>query len=213
MENLNNFNKHGYCIVKSAISEELRDFVTQYALFDEQQDFDDREAGVYGPASGPVAHSKYADPAMETMMLNLQKIVEENIGFELYPTYSYYRVYRPGSSLKPHIDRPSCEISVTLCFNYSYDSETYQWPLFIEETPIVLEPGDMAIYRGCELTHWRGEFKNHDENAWHVQGFFHYVDINGPHKQYKFDTRPQIGIMREDLRKKTVNKSYITYTK
>jgi hypothetical protein len=210
MENLNNFNKHGYCIVKSAISEELRDFVTQYALFDEQQDFDDREAAV---STGPVAHSKYADPAMETMMLLLQKIVEENTGFELYPTYSYYRVYRPGSILKPHIDRQSCEISVTLCFNYSYDSKTYQWPLFIEETPVVLEPGDIAIYRGCELTHWRSEFKNSDENAWHVQGFFHYVDVNGPHKQYKFDTRPQIGIMREDLIKKTVNKSYITYTK
>jgi hypothetical protein len=210
MENLNNFNKHGYCIVKSAISEELRDFVTQYALFDEQQDFDDREAAV---STGPVAHSKYADPAMETMMLLLQKIVEENTGFELYPTYSYYRVYRPGSILKSHIDRQSCEISVTLCFNYSYDSKTYQWPLFIEETPVVLEPGDIAIYRGCELTHWRSEFKNSDENAWHVQGFFHYVDVNGPHKQYKFDTRPQIGIMREDLIKKTVNKSYITYTK
>jgi hypothetical protein len=212
MDNLNNFNKHGYCIVKSAISEELRDFVTQYALFDEQQDFDDRETGGSFAMQG-IAHSVYADPAMETMMLHLQKIVQENTGFELYPTYSYYRVYRPGNILKSHVDRPSCEISVTLCFNYSYDSNIYQWPIFIEGKSVVLEPGDMAIYRGCDLEHWRSEFKNHAEDAWHVQGFFHYVNVNGPYKQYKFDNRPQIGVIREDLRKKTVNKSYITYTK
>ena len=212
MDNLKNFNKHGYCVIKSAISEELRDFVTQYALFDEQQRFDDREANIHG-AQVPHAHSKYADPSMETMMLHLQKTVQENTGLKLHPTYSYYRVYRTGDILKPHIDRPSCEISVTLCFNYSYHSKTYQWPLFIEENPVILEPGDMAIYRGCDLKHWRSEFKSRDEDAWHVQGFFHYVDVNGTHKEYKFDTRPQIGVMREDLRKKTVNKSYITYTK
>jgi len=212
MDNLNNFNKHGYCVIKSAISEELRDFVTQYALFDEQQHFDDRETSSYD-WQVPIAHSRYADPAMETMMLHLQKIVQENTGLELYPTYSYYRVYRPGNILKAHLDRPSCEISVTLCFNYSYDSNTYQWPLFIEDNPVVLEPGDIAIYRGCELQHWRSEFKNHDENAWHVQGFFHYVNVNGPHKECKFDTRPQVGMMRENLKKRTVNKSYITYTK
>ena len=210
--NKENFNKHGYYVIKSAISEELRDFVTQYALFDEQQRFDDRENGVDEP-SVPVAHSRYADPAMETMMLHLQKIVQENTELNLYPTYSYYRVYRPGNILKPHIDRPSCEISVTLCFNYSYDSKTYQWPLFIDENPVILEPGDMVIYRGCDLKHWRSEFKHNDKDAWHVQGFFHYVNVNGPNKEYKFDTRPQIGMIREDLRKKTVNKSYITYTK
>ena len=211
-KNIKQFQQAGYCIIKSAVSKELRDFVTQYALFDEGQRFNDREIGVYEPEV-PIAHSVYADPAMETMMLHLRRIVQENTGFELYPTYSYYRVYRPGNILKPHIDRPSCEISVTLCFNYSYDSNTYQWPLFIEGNPVVLEPGDMAIYRGCDLEHWRSEFKNNDEDAWHVQGFFHYVNVNGPYKEYKFDTRPQLGIMREDLRKKTVNKSYITYTK
>jgi hypothetical protein len=39
MNHLDNFNKNGYCVIKSAISEELRDFVTQYALFDEPQNF------------------------------------------------------------------------------------------------------------------------------------------------------------------------------
>jgi hypothetical protein len=205
MNNQEQFKKLGYCVVKSAIDDNLRDFVTQYALFDEMQDFTP-ESRLLKRIQVPNAHSKYADPAMETMLLLLKEVLEKNTGLELHPTYSYYRVYRPGDELHVHQDREACEISATVCFNYSYD-ESFVWPLFIEGTPIQLNPGDMAIYKGCELGHWREKFSLGGDH-WQVQGFFHYVDANGPNADCKFDSRSSIG---EPPNITTSPKDYIQY--
>jgi hypothetical protein len=212
------FKKQGYCIVKSAISNELRDFVTQYSLFDEMQNFQPDNAQVIG------AHSKYGDPAMESMLLHLHKLMEENTGLTLYPTYSFYRVYRNGDELTKHRDRPSCEISCTVCFNYSYNDLEYTWPIFIDNSKVILNPGDLVIYRGCDLNHWREPF-DIDKDAWHVQGFFHYVNAEGPYADYKYDCRTTIGEINADLLKtkrlsdiktnctnENYSKSYIKYT-
>jgi hypothetical protein len=205
MTNQKIFKEKGYCIVKNAISDELRDFVTQYALFDEMQDFTPEGVG----RQVQNAHSKYADPTMEVMLLHLHKTMEENTGLSLFPTYSYYRVYRPGDDLKIHRDRPSCEISCTLCFNYSYDDTKYQWPIYMAGNKVNLSPGDMVIYRGCDLDHWREMF-DINEDVWHVQGFFHFVDQNGPFADYKYDKRNTIG---EKFSSNTsyINKPYIEY--
>lgn len=184
MKTLDEFQKKGYTVVKNVVSKELCDFVTQYALFNEMQDF------TAGDEQTPAAHSKYADPAMETTLLQLQATIEESTKLELYPTYSYFRVYRNKDELKPHLDRPSCEISVTLCFNYNY--QNYSWPIFMNGFPVVLEPGDLVIYRGLDVKHWRLPLSV-EEDVWHIQGFFHYVDVNGPHSEWKWDKRGSIG--------------------
>ena len=202
--NMEKFNEKGYCIVHSAISKELCDFITQYALFDEMQDFNSDKNQVIG------AHAKYADPAMETMLINLHETMEKNTGLKLFPTYSFYRVYRNDHVLKPHTDRPSCEISATMCFNYSY--ENYSWPIFMEGNEVILNPGDMVIYKGCDLKHWREPFKTNNLDDWHLQGFFHYVNVDGQYADYKFDKRNSIG---ENVKYRTqqnfVNKPYIQY--
>jgi len=187
------FIKNGYTVVRNAVSKELIDFVTQYALFDEMQDFTD-ESNKGNQV--PNAHSKYADPAMEAILLMVQPIIEKNTGLSLSPTYSYYRVYRNGNELKHHIDRPACEISCTLAFNYSYDDSKYRWPIFVGKEPIYLYPGDLAIYRGMELDHWR-EPLEYEESVWQVQAFLHYVDNNGPNAEWAFDKRPSIGFMEK----------------
>ena len=214
MENQKLFKEQGYVLIKNAIPAELRDFVTQYALFDEMQDFSPDGIQVEN------AHSKYADPAMETMLLYLHDAMEQNTGLKLYPTYSFYRVYRQDDELTIHRDRPSCEISATLCFNYSYNSENFEWPIFMDGKRVVLEPGDMVIYKGCELDHWREKFDCMEENSWHVQGFFHYVDQNGPYAEYKFDKREVIGELHKNNSQNQFNtyqqissKPYIQYTK
>ena len=207
------FKEKGYCIVKDAVSTELRDFVTQYALFDEMQTFSGK-----GDYQTPNAHYKYADPTTETLLLHLHETMEKNTGLKLFPTYSYYRIYRPGDELKIHKDRPSCEISSTLCFNYSYDDTQYQWPIYMEGNKVNLSPGDMAIYRGCELDHWRDVF-NIEEDVWHVQGFFHYVDQNGPYADWKYDKRDMIGnksipwSQLQNLENSNKEKSYVQYIK
>jgi len=181
------FDINGYVLVRDAISKDLCDFISQYALFDEIQDFTPDGMQV------PDAHSKYGDPAMESLLLKLQPLMEENTGLTLHPTYSYYRVYRNGDELKKHTDRESCEISCTLCFNYSYDSNEYNWPIFVDGHKLDLKPGDLAIYKGTEKEHWRNKFNIPVQNSFHIQGFFHYVNANGPYSQFKFDGRNAIG--------------------
>ena len=198
MKTVEEFKEKGYTVVRNAVNKELCDFVTQYTLFDEMQDFTPDGQQV------PAAHSKYADPAMETMLLHLHSLMEENTGLELYPTYSFYRVYRNGDVLEPHKDRPSCEISCTLCFNYSYDDSKYTWPIFMDKYKAELKPGDLVIYRGIDLEHWREPF-DIQEDAWHVQGFFHYVDKNGLYSNFQYDKRNCIGEL------KNKKKNYIKY--
>ena len=62
----------------------------------------------------------------------------------------------------------------------------------------------MVVYRGCDLDHWRDTFSL-DEDVWHVQGFFHFVDQNGPYSDYKYDKRNSIG----EKRKVQQNKPYV----
>lgn len=194
------FREKGYTIVKNAINSELRDVITQYALFDEMQDFTPDKNQV------PKAHSKYADPAMEAMLLHIQPLMEKHTGLKLYPTYSFYRVYRTGDILEPHRDRPSCEISTTVCFNYSYDDSEYTWPIIMDGNKVDMKPGDIVIYRGIDLEHAREEFITPNDD-WHVQAFFHYVDANGVYANYRYDQRNSVG----ELKNKFINKRYIQY--
>jgi len=54
-----------------------------------------------------------------------------------------------------------------------------------------LEPGDMLVYSGCELEHWRNEFKGEEC----VQVFLHYnnVETKGA-EEHMFDKRPHLGL-------------------
>jgi hypothetical protein len=64
---------------------------------------------------------------------------------------------------------------------------------------VFLSPGDMVIYRGCDLLHWRNKF-DAKEDSWQVQGFFHYVDANGPHKEHYLDKRENFALGFETRR-------------
>lgn len=200
------FEKKRYIFVPNAVDLKLINFITQYVLFDEMQEFSPES--IDGMVPG--AHGNYADPAMETLLLTLQPLIEEKTGLTLFPTYSYYRVYSNGDKLDSHIDRNSCEISATVCFNFSYEKSEYRWPIYIDGTPIYMNPGDIAIYRGMELDHWREPFV-YPEKAWHVQAFIHYVDVNGPNAKFKFDGRETVGMLKQDMKPSQIKKSYIQY--
>lgn len=133
----------------------------------------------------------YADPLIETVLLNSLPLVSEVCGKELYPTYSYMRVYQPGEELEPHVDRPSCEISVTVNVA-SKGRPSPIWMHYKDNEPhsFTLNPGDAVIYKGCEAKHWRDTFKRDQMN---VQFMLHYVDTAGPHADKRFDARSGLG--------------------
>lgn len=133
--------------------------------------------------------SSYGDFIMDGLLEKLLPDVESAFAGKLFPTYSYFRVYKNGDVLARHTDRPSCEISVSLCLGFEGGKS---WPLCIEgphgTSSADLTPGDALIYRGMECPHWREAF----EGVRQAQVFLHYVDQNGPCAEWKFDKRSSI---------------------
>lgn len=139
----------------------------------------------------PLSWSIYGDPTFDSLLANLAKPIGEKIGLELIPTYTYARIYQPGEVLAKHTDRDSCEISGTLTIDHDPDSQI--WPIFfgknIEDPGQMykIDVGDLVMYRGNELVHWRPKYKG----KWQVQVFFHYVDANGPNKEWAYDKKSE----------------------
>lgn len=175
-----------YFLIKDVLPKEVLDITYRYAIFDEIRNLGSKDFQV------PTAYSKYGDPLTESILVNMQSIIENATGLRLYPTYSYYRIYRNGDLLKPHKDRPSCEISASICLGTNYDFDLSPWPLFIDGDPIIINPGDMAIYFGLESNHWRNKLEAPPGSV-HVQSFLHYVNADGPHADLKYDGRKTLG--------------------
>ena len=190
------FKKNKYQVIKSAISKELADFCYQYFLnkravarhmFDERFISQFTEYfGVWNDEQIPETYSNYADIVMETLLQKVKPIMEKESGLNLIETYSYARIYKKGDELIRHKDRYSCEISTTM--NLGGDD----WPIFLEpDIKVNLSQGDMLIYRGCDLEHWREPFEGEDC----AQVFLHYNDASSKDaEQNKFDGRPFIGL-------------------
>ena len=131
--------------------------------------------------------------AFETSFFNslskvLNKRINEIVGKDLSPTFSYARIYYKGSELIPHIDRESCEYSTTICID-----STQPWSIYFEDlggdiNEINLNPGDMCVYMGSKLKHWRHIYTGEK----HMQCFLSYVDINGKYSNYKNDERNDV---------------------
>ena len=119
------------------------------------------------------------DPLMTALLDVKLNLVEKESNLKLFPTYSYWRYYVLGATLKKHTDRPACEISVTACIK-KYDN----WPIVVEDTSFELEEGDAILYAGRDQEHWRpGVYKGEGM----AQVFFHYVNQNGPYKHHAYD--------------------------
>ena len=211
------FKKNKYTVIRKAISEDLASFVANYFLM-QKQVYDSCRAsryfspfetiiGYYEEPDGqiPNTYSQYANMAMETLLLKCQPGMEKATGLKLYPAYTYARIYKKGDELKRHKDRFSCEISTTM--NLGGDD----WPIYLEPNPkkggikpgvgyvsdntkgvrVDLKPGDMLVYSGCELEHWREKFKGKEC----VQVFLHYNNRKTPGaKDNMFDKRPHLGL-------------------
>ena len=183
-----------YQVIKNAVSYELTNFIFNYFmlkrdavefLYQNNITYDTGLLGTWTDEQVPNTYSCYADPVMETLMMKVKPKMQQETGLNLIPTYSYARLYKKGDVLKRHKDRPSCEISTTIHLGGT------PWPIFIEDTEVWLEVGDMLVYCGCELEHWREPL----EGDGCGQVFLHYNHVNGPFaEKNRFDRRPMLGI-------------------
>jgi hypothetical protein len=211
------FKKNKYVIIRKAISKDLAIFVANYFCM-QKQVYDtciktryfspfENILGQYEGPNGqiPNTYSHYSNIVMETLLLKCQPKMEEVTGIKLYPAYTYARIYKKGDELKRHKDRFSCEISTTM--NLGGDD----WPIYLSPNENVgipndkditasskakgikvkLKPGDMLVYSGCELEHWRNKFRGKEC----VQVFLHYNNRKTPGaKDNIFDKRPHLGL-------------------
>jgi len=199
------FKKDNFCVIEKAISPDLATFLYNYFIMQKQVYDTCMQARYISPFETflgyyegqdeqiPNTYSQYANMAFETLLLKLQPIMEKTTKLKLYPNYTYARIYKPGDELKRHKDRFSCEISTTL--NLGGD----KWPIYIEPSQkegmkgvsVNLKPGDMLVYRGNILEHWREPFKGKDC----AQVFLHYNNSKTKgSKQNMFDKRPHLGL-------------------
>ena len=125
-----------------------------------------------------LSYQAYQDPVYCGIALKVQPKIEEAWGVKLYPTYTYSRLYKPGFILRPHRDRPACELSATITIGYG--DRPSPWEISIEddegaEHEHILEPGMGMIYDGTKYAHWRYRL----EQGWQIQLFVHYVILGG----------------------------------
>ena len=210
------FKTKKYQVIRQALSKELANFIFNYMML--QRDAVDfmlknNKVNPANPFIGtredrqvPGCYTKYGDWVMDALLMYMIPIMKEKTGIELIPTYSFTRLYEKGNKLKRHKDRPSCEISTTLHLGGD------EWPIFLDPTGgnfvidefkqihkpgapkgirVDLKIGDMLIYSGCELEHWREPFEGNVCS----QVFLHYNHANGPFaKTNLLDGRPILGV-------------------
>ena len=212
------FKTKKYYVIRNALDKKMANFIFNYMML--QRDavhemLKDNRTSVQNPFIGklgdnqiPGTYSKYGDWVMETLLMYMIPIMKAKTGLDLVPTYSYTRLYKNGDKLHRHKDRPSCEVSTTLHLGGN------EWPIFIDPTgadnilsgtdittvvkpgapkgiQVDLKIGDMLIYAGCDLEHWREPF----QGMVCSQVFLHYNHANGPFaKTNIFDKRKMLGL-------------------
>ena len=205
--------KKKYLVIKKVITKDMADFIYGYFSMKRRvakKFLDDRyyfplpsEWGYWKDVQIPNTYSHYADMVMETLLEKVRPKMEKETKLKLVPTYSYARIYKKGDILPRHKDRSGCEISTTMFLGGD------PWSIYLEPNKNVCIPpdsfvptknkgikvdikqGDMLVYRGCELEHWRTKFKGKDC----AQVFLHYNNKKTPgSSQNLFDERPHLGL-------------------
>ena len=182
------FQEKGFQKIKGYVLPYFSQFLRNYFTLRVQND------GLEGDPQAPNSHCVYGDPAFEMVMAMSTGDIGKIVGKNLVPQYTYARIYKNGSDLKIHSDRPECQYSVTLSLGGEYDKP---WPIWIKDRAgksheVPLDEGDMLVYSGCELKHWRDKF----EGSLQYQLFMHYVDADGEYKDRLFDGRRALGLQK-----------------
>lgn len=191
------FNTHGFVVINKFIDPNFVSIFYQYAILKVQSAdykkfyypdvYNTAWDGRWGDTQIPNTYNCYGDVLMESLLISSLDSMQKYTGLELIPNYSYWRFYQHGDELKRHRDRLSCEISATVCLGFNINNQNDKsqiWPICLENkadtvngyVSVDLQPGDMIIYKGCEIEHWREKFVGLN----HAQVFLHYNRRDNP---------------------------------
>ncbi|NBV27992.1 hypothetical protein EBS02_03085, partial [bacterium] len=144
----------------------------------------------FGDYQTPKSFALYGSIISDSLLPMLKDAFSEITHKRLCESYSYFRIYYNQASLDKHTDRESCQYSATLCLKKDNDWPIYFTDLNGNDVEVEMEPGDLVMYKGTDLTHWRNEYTGN----YHIQTFLHYIDMDGPYyPEYKYDRRESLG--------------------
>ena len=179
------FNKHSYIYHPNILTSEVSsEYINNFRKIIEDGGTNQEDS------QAPLSQSlSQHHPLFDDLLEKLCPIISDITGKKLLPTYAYARWYKPGDELLVHQDREACEYSATITLGFSGS----QWPFYVgtnkdksDKIKVNMNIGDAVIYKGCDLWHWREKYT---EGEWQAQVFIHYVDAEGPYKEWKYDKR------------------------
>ena len=206
------FDQDGYLFVPNAIIDPINLFCPPLTDKDGKrlvgtQNYISAKKIVYEPVESQVngSMSRYNHPSYRPAHRLILKLIQNILEMDLLPTYYFDRFYYEGQELSRHLDRPSCEISATVQISTNSKGA---WPIWFRlpdntENSISMKDGDMVIYKGHEIEHWReplqskygrmnkffNKVKKKADDTYHHQIFFHYVNAQGSYVHYAYDRR------------------------
>ena len=202
-----NFIRNRYVVLRNVIPKDMIDFAldtwkTLEAFPEAKSIFLEEELEPI-PDSPKSSHNTskggHTTPMGVAMHRWLYKELGKRINIDLQETYSFVRKYERGAYLKAHSDRPSCEVSATICLGYQSD-DGKPWKIWLDNTKnwvdtpdnvfkvtqgipirrrknaicVDLEVGDILLYQGPNVVHWRDTFIG--DYSYHM--FLHYYTDN-----------------------------------
>jgi|GEM_PF-1572060 len=189
-------------VIRNAVSIDICKFLSvEFRMLEKCVEFFNNGDGkAVGKEIGlPESFSVYSPLFLETLSLHVKPLVEEAVGKQLWPTYSYGRIYKTNAELEQHLDRRSSEYTVSCCLE---KDSAHDWSLIITrrdgtQEEYFLEVGDILVYPGRDLVHWRrGKFCGTEQ----IQAFIQYVNQHGDSADLKWDGRPLMGLPWETAR-------------
>jgi len=204
------FQQKGYLILRNFIPKDIIDMTLDaWKSIENKPEWNDtffaREEDIINDSpksSLRKSQGCYSFPPAVSLHRWLKDNLHSVLDMQLVETYAYTRKYDRGAYLKAHSDRPSCEVSATICLNYKTDDNS-PWKIWVQKdqnyvdlgkdqqalfersqgmshrdrigTPISLEVGDVLLYQGPNAIHWRDEFLG--DFSYHM--FLHFINHGG----------------------------------
>ena len=135
-------------------------------------------------AFAPLRHTVTNDPWITSLHRQMKPLIERLSGRTVLATSGYGMIYEAGADLPPHIDRPECDLAVSLLLSFEPETESpAKWPLFVASKPdraraaINTVLGRAVLYEGRAVAHWRERLPD-DHRV--MVAIFCYRRLEGP---------------------------------
>lgn len=171
------FEKIGYVYLNKLVSEKKCDEFTNTML----KRKDEGHLSFEGSINTTMYKNSYGVGGISEMESFLREITSElssKLDLKIKPANSYARIYYNGSTLKPHVDRPGLDYTMSITLFSNLKNE---WPLVTidklgNEIRCDIKRGDSLLIHGTKMNHWRDDLICGDDE-YVVQMFLHWTKI------------------------------------